>query len=159
MEQQNQNQDAGLFGLSIDTTGRAHLTEAARWARFLAIVGFVFIALFAVFAIAGGSYIANMFRRGNDFDQVGASGFSTGMTIGIIIYYLCIALLVFFAYLFLYRFAVNMRLALQENNQELLNRSFQNLKILYRYWGILTVVGLLFFALFVVIAVLGRASM
>src|ERR1044072_2852980 len=144
MEQQNQNQDAGLFGSSIDTTGRAHLTEAARWARFLAIVGFVFIALFAVFAIAGGSYIANMFRRTNDFDQVGASGFSTVMTIGIIIYYLCVALLVFFAYLFLYRFAVNMRMALQGNNQELLNRSFQNLKILYRYWGILTVIGLIF---------------
>jgi len=61
--------------------------------------------------------------------------------------------------LFLYRFAVNMRMALQGNNQELLNRSFQNLKILYRYWGILTAIGLVFFALFVVIAVLGRGSM
>jgi len=157
MEQQNQNQDAGLFGLSIDTTGRAHLTEAARWARFLAIVGFVFIALFAVFAIAGGSYIANMFGRANQFGE-GNSGFTTGMTIGIIIYYLCVALLVFFAYLFLYRFAVNMRTALQANNQELLNRSFQNLKILYRYWGILTVIGLIFFALFFVIGFFGRAS-
>ena len=34
MEEQSQNQDTGLFGLSVDTTGRAHLTEAARWARF-----------------------------------------------------------------------------------------------------------------------------
>jgi hypothetical protein len=158
MEQQNQNQDAGLFGLSIDTTGREHLTEAAKWARFLAIIGFVFIALFAVFATAGGSYIANMFNRTNQFGEVG-SGFSTSMTIGIIIYYLCIALLVFFAYLFLYRFAVNMKMALQGNNQELLNRSFQNLKILYRYWGILTIIGLIFFVLAFVIAILGRASM
>ena len=158
MEQQNQNQDAGLFGLSIDTTGREHLTEAAKWARFLAIIGFVFIALFAVFAIAVGSFISNMFNRTNLFCE-GGSGFSTSMTIGIIIYYLCIALLVFFAYLFLYRFAVNMRMALQGNNQELLNRSFQNLKILYRYWGILTVIGLIFFALFFVIAIMGRASM
>jgi len=158
MEQQIQNQDAGLFGLSIDTTGRAHLAEAARWARFLAIVGFVFIALFAIFAIAGGSYIANMFGRSNQFNEVG-SGFTTGMTVGFIIYYLCIGLLVFFAYLFLYRFAVNMKMALQGNNQELLNRSFQNLKVLYRYWGILTVIGLIFFALFLLIAVLGRASM
>jgi hypothetical protein len=158
MEQQFQNQDPGLFGLSIDTTGREHLAEAAKWARFLAIVGFVFIALFAIFAIAGGSYIANMFGRANQFGEAG-SGFTTGMTIGIIIYYLCIALLVFFAYLFLYRFAVNMRMALNGNNQELLNRSFQNLKILYRYWGILTVIGLIFFALFFVIAVLGRGGM
>lgn len=158
MEQQIQNQDAGLFGLSIDATGRGHLVEAARWARFLAIVGFVFIALVAIFLIAGGSYIATMFGRVNQYNDVGP-GFTTGMTIGIIIYYLCIALLVFFAYLFLYRFAVNMKMALQGNNQELLNRSFQNLKVLYRYWGILTVIGLAFFALVFAIAIIGRAGM
>ena len=50
-------------------------------------------------------------------------------------------------------------MALQGNNQELLNRSFQNLKILYRYWGILTIIGLIFFGLVFVIAILGRASM
>jgi len=158
MEQQLQNQDAGLFGLSIDTTGRQHLTEAAKWARFLAIVGFVFIALIAIFLIAGGSLIANMFGRVNQYNDV-SPGFTTGMTIGIIIYYLCVALLVFFAYLFLYRFAVNMKMALQGNDQELLNRSFQNLKILYRYWGILTIIALIFVGLSFVIAILGRASM
>ena len=158
MEQQNQNQDADLFGLSIDTTGRAHLSEAAKWARFLAIVGFVFIAFFAVIAIAGGSYIANMFGRVNPYTEI-SSGLTTGMTVAIITYYLCIGLLVFFAYLFLYRFAVNMRMALHGNNQELLNRSFQNLKILYRYWGILTVIGVIFFGLVFVIAIMGRASM
>jgi hypothetical protein len=158
MEQQNQPQDAGLFGLSIDTTGREHLKEAARWARFLAIVGIVFIALAAIFLIAGGSYIANMFGRVNQPNDI-SPGFTTGITIGIIIYYLCVALLVFFAYLFLYRFAVNMKMALKGNNQELLNRSFQNLKVLYRYWGILTIIALIFFALFFIIAILGRASM
>src|SRR5678815_1969574 len=158
MEQQNQNQEEGLFGLSIDTTGREHLREAAKWARFLAIVGFVFIALVAIFLIGGGSYFANMFGRVNQYNDLN-SGFTTGMTIAVIIYYFCVALLVFFAYLFLYRFAVNMKMALQGNNQELLNRSFQNLKVLYRYWGILTVIGLIFFVLFFVIAVLGRASM
>ena len=99
-----------------------------------------------------------MFGRVNQYNEVG-SGLATGMTIALIVYYLCIALLVFFAYLFLYRFAVNMKLALQGNSQELLNRAFQNLKILYRYWGILTIIGLVFFALFVVIILLGRASM
>lgn len=158
MEQQIQNQDADLFGLSIDATGRQHLAEAARWARFLAIVGFVFIGLLAILAITGGSFIANTFRRTNQFDGTDA-GVATGFTIALAIYYLCIALLVFFAYLFLYRFAVNMRAALRGNSQESLNRSFQNLKILYRYWGILTVIGLGLFALFFAIAIIGRASM
>ena len=52
-----------------------------------------------------------------------------------------------------------MRTALHENNQDALNRSFQNLKILYRYWGILTVIGLALFAIFVLFAIIGRAAM
>jgi len=158
MEQENQTQDSGLFGLSLDPTGRSHLAEAARWARFLAIVGFVGVALVAVVAIFGGSYIATMFSRTSQYNELG-SDFTTGMTVGIIIYYLCVALLVFFGYLFLYRFAANMKTALRENNQDALNRSFQNLKVLYRYLGILTIIGLSLFAIFALFAIIGRAAM
>jgi hypothetical protein len=158
MEQQDQTQDSGLFGLTIDPAGRAHLTEAAKWARFLAIVGFVGITILALIAIFGGSYLATMFGRAGQYNELGPD-FTTGMTVGIIVYYVCVALIVFFAYLFLYRFAANMRAALRENNQDLLNRSFQNLKILYRYWGILTVIGLALFAIFFLFAIIGRATM
>lgn len=158
MELQNQTQESGLFSLTIDPVGRAHLTEAAKWARFLAIVGFVGITIFALAAIFGGSYIATMFGKAGQYNELGPD-FTAGMTIGIIIYYLCVALILFFAYLFLYRFAVNMRGALRENSQDLLNRSFQNLKILYRYWGILTVIGLSLLAIFFLFAIIGRATM
>lgn len=158
MEQQNQNQESALFGLTIDPTGKGHLLEAARWARFLAIVGFIAVALIALAAIFGGSYIATMFGKTSQYNELGPN-FTAGMTFGIILYYLCIGLLVFFAYLFLYRFAVNMKVALHENNQDALNRSFQNLKILYRYWGILTIIGLSLFVLFFLFAVLARGTM
>jgi len=158
MEPQNQSQDSGLFGLTIDPIGRAHLMEAAKWARFLAIVGFVCITIFALIAIFGGSYIARTFSKAGQYNEL-APDFSTGMTAFIIVYYVCLALIVFFAYLFLYRFAANMRAALRENSQDLLNRSFQNLKVLYRYWGILTVIGLALFAVFFLFAILGRATM
>jgi hypothetical protein len=158
MEQQNQTQESGLFGLTIDPAGRGHLAEAAKWARFLAIVGFVGVTLLALIAIFGGSYLATIFGRTSQYNDL-TPGVTTGLTFALIAYYLCIALLVFFAYLFLYRFAVNMRAALRENNQDLLNRSFQNLKILYRYWGILTLIGLALFAIFFLFAIIGRATM
>lgn len=158
MEQQNQPQEPGLFGLTVDPVGRAHLVEAARWARFLAIVGFIGVGLVALVAIFGGSYIATMFTRSSQYNELGPD-FTAGMTVGLIIYYLCIALLIFFAYLFLYRFAANMKIALREDNQDALNRSFQNLKILYRYLGILTVIGLALFAIFALFTIIGRASM
>lgn len=157
MELQNQTQDSGLFSLTIDPVGRGHLTEAAKWARFLAIVGFVCMTIFALVAIFGGSYIATMFSKAGQVNELGPD--FTGMTTFLIIYYVCVALIVFFAYLFLYRFAVNMRSALRENSQDLLNRSFQNLKILFRYWGILTVIGIALFAIFFLFAIIGRATM
>jgi len=158
MESQNQTQDQGLFGLTIDPVGRGHLTEAAKWARFLAIVGFVIVTLIAMVAIFGGTFIATMFGRTSQYNDLNP-GLTTGLTVAVIAYYLCVALVIFFAYLFLYRFAANMNAALRENNQDLLNRSFQNLKILYRYWGILTVIALALFAIFFLFAILGRATM
>jgi hypothetical protein len=158
MEPQSQSQDAGLFGLTIDPVGRAHLTEAAKWARFLAIVGFVCITIFALIAIFAGSFLATMFGKAGQYNELGPD-VTTGMTALFIVYYACVALIVFFAYLFLYRFAVNMKAALRDSSQDLLNRSFQNLKILYRYWGILTIIGLALFAIFFLFAIIGRATM
>lgn len=154
-----QNQDTSLFGLSIDQTSRTHLGEAARWARFLSIVGFIFLGLFALLMIFGGAYLSTLFsQQYGDFDNETGGTFQTTMTIGLIAYYLVVFLLVFFAYLFLYRFSINMKKALASNDQETLNRSFQNLKILYRYWGILTIIGLVFFTIAVLIAIVSGAA-
>lgn len=154
-----QNQDTSLFGLSIDQTSRTHLGEAARWARFLSIVGFIFLGLFALLMIFGGAYLSKLFsQQYGDFDNETGGAFQTTMTIGIIAYYLVVFLLVFFAYLFLYRFSTNLKKALASNDQETLNRSFQNLKILYRYWGILTIIGLVFFTIAVLIAIVSGAA-
>ena len=143
-----QNQDTSLFGLTIDQTSRTHLGEAARWAKFLSIVGFICMGLFALFMIFGGAYLSTLFsQQYGDFDNEARGSLETSMTIALIAYYLVIFLIVFFAYLFLYRFSINMKKALVSNDQEVLNRSFQNLKILYRYWGILTIIGLAFFVI------------
>ena len=45
-----QNQETSLFGFGIDQSSRAHFSEAAKWAKFLAIVGFVLCGLIVVIA-------------------------------------------------------------------------------------------------------------
>ena len=54
-----QNQETSLFGFGIDQSSRAHLSEAAKWAKFLAIVGFVMCGLIVVMAIFFGSVSCN----------------------------------------------------------------------------------------------------
>jgi hypothetical protein len=146
MEFQNQPEDSGLFSLNLDAVGKNHLAEAAKWARFLAIVGFIGLGIFELCVIFGGSFFASaMTRNYNGFDNSELSSTTKAtMTVAIIVYYLIAGVFFFFGLLFLYRFALNMRLAIKTNSQEAMTRAFQNLKILFRYKGILTIIGLSF---------------
>jgi hypothetical protein len=145
-----------LFGLTIDNTGKNYLSEAARWARFISIVGFIFLALFVVLAIFGGAFLSQMFMKSSNMygNEMGGS-----FAIGIVIYYLIVAFIGFFMYLFLYRFGNKMKAALATNNQDLLNGSFLNLKLLYRYLGIIMIIGLAFVVIGLLVGIVGVATL
>ncbi|MEJ0101777.1 MAG: hypothetical protein WDO19_04085 [Bacteroidota bacterium] len=128
-----ENQTTSLFGLGIDPAAKAHLTEAARWARFLAIVGFVMIGLIVLIGIFAGSFLGAM-TGGLSRSELGGSGAAGGVVGSFIIFvYIIIALIYFFPCLFLFRFANKMKAALVSSDQETLNTSFQNLKKLFRF--------------------------
>ncbi|MES1222910.1 MAG: DUF5362 family protein [Bacteroidota bacterium] len=150
-----ENQNTSLFGLSIDPAAKAHLSEAARWARFLAIVGFVIIGLIVIVGVFVGALFGSMTRglAGNDLNNVGAAGGVMGSFL--IVIYICAAALYFFPCLFLFRFATKMKTALAANDQETLNTSFQNLKKLFRFVGIMTIIVLAFYAIILVFGLLG----
>lgn len=157
MEYSNQNSESPLFGFGIDQVSRAHLSEAVKWARFLAIVGFVMCGLIVLMAIFAGSIVAMM--PGMDNDEFGSSSaMRTGVGAFVSIFYIGIAILFFFPYLFLLRFANYMRSALNTNEQQTLNSSFQNLKIMFRYVGILTIVMLSFYGLAIIMVIISAAA-
>lgn len=151
-----QTSHSSLFSLSIDPVTKAHLSEAARWARFLAIVGMVGLALMIIFGIFGS---AMLFSTAGSIDgNYGASGmgaYSSGIFAA---YMIMIAVLYFFPLLFTLRFANKMRAALAANDQQALNTSFQNLKICFRYIGILTIIGLVFLAIALIFGIIGAAA-
>jgi uncharacterized membrane protein YjgN (DUF898 family) len=136
-----EDQNSSLFGLTIDNNTRAHLIEGARWAKFLAIVGFVMCGLFVIFALFAGTLLAAMTRGPRFGDSVDSTGIGMFLTI----FYLGLDVLIFLPYLFLYRYSNHMKNALNTNDQERLNKSVQNLKIMFRYVGILTIIGLSFY--------------
>lgn len=149
-----QNQSISLFGLSIDPNSKAHLTEAARWARFLAIVGFVMCALIVVAGIFFGSFFS-ILTRSSRYNTGFESGMASGIGTMMLVIYIIMAAIMFFPYLFLFRFANHMKSALASNDQNTLNTSFQNLKIMFRYLGIITIILLSFYAIVLLIALIG----
>jgi hypothetical protein len=147
MEEQLQNEGSPLFGLNVDHFIKSHLSETAKWAKFLSIIGLIVCA----FLVLGGIFAATIL---NTFQRT--SGFREGFPVDsaapvlVTVIYLIIAVLYFFPCLYLLRFANKMRTALASDNQESLTASFQNLKSLFRFVGILTIILLSFWVLVVV---------
>jgi uncharacterized membrane protein YjgN (DUF898 family) len=141
MDQQNQN----LFELQLDHPSTAYLGEAAKWAKFLAIMGFIFCALFVIFALFAGSIMgAAMSAAGSGMSSMFGSGVLTAI-------YLVLAAVYFFPCLYLFRFASQMQDAIRNHEQNKLQGSFKNLKACFRFLGILIIITLAFY----VVAIIG----
>lgn len=151
----DQNQNPSLFGLNVDATGQSHLGEAAGWAKFLAIAGMVscvLLVIVGIFAATALSSLDSSFQR--DFGG-GSSDMNSAMGVTVAVTYIFIAVIYFFPCMFLLRFANHMQNALKANDLNSLNESFKNLKVTFRYMGILTIIGLVFFVLALLIGGLG----
>jgi hypothetical protein len=144
-----------LFSLQIDPLTKAHLAETAKWGRFMAIVGFIFCALIIFGGVFFATALSTAFGGNADIEGAGASRGFIGAASAIV--YIIVAAIYFFPCLFLFRFSSRMRASLNSNSQEDLNLSFQNLKALFRYVGIITIIFLAIYALMFVILGMGLA--
>lgn len=143
------NQNLLNSDLQIDQSSHIYLSETARWANFLSIVGFVLSVILAIAGIFTGVFLGGMSNTYGNSSLIGA-GFAA-------VFYLIIAVLYFVMSLYLYRFASKMKMALYTNDQETLNSSFLNLKNLYKMMGILTIIYLCLIVLFMIFGI-GAAS-
>ncbi len=145
--------ESTLFELQIDHNGSAYLKEAARWAKFLAIVGFVCIGLLVIIALFAGAFLSSFSSFAGP-----ASGAARVGGAFVTVIYILIAVLYFFPCLYLYNFASKAQVALRSNDQEQLNTSLKNLKAMFRYMGILTIIWLCFVLLGFIAAILGAGA-
>ncbi|MCA0382767.1 MAG: DUF5362 domain-containing protein [Bacteroidetes bacterium] len=122
-----------LFDVQIDETSKSYLIEIAKWSKFFGILGYILAALlllvgfFIVFVGAGLS---------SAFDDLGVSGSFLG------IFYIIIAALYFYPSYKMVQFAKHMPAGLYNQQQDLVTEAFANLKAVYRYFGIITIVVL-----------------
>jgi len=139
MDQQNQN----LFDLHVDNIVSSQLSEAAKWGRFLGIVGMIFCGLFVLLGLFAGSMISSLMPMMGEasagLGMMGA-GFFTFI-------YLIIALIYFFPCLYLFKFGSHAQAAIKSNDQVKLQSSIKNLKSCLKFMGILMIIGLVFYVL------------
>lgn len=128
--------------MTDDNENKTFLLEISKWGKFLAIVGYIGIAFLTIVAIAVmiGFSVASV-----ELDK----GFPMGI-LGVI--YLVIAIIYYFPVNFLYKFSIQMKKGLESDNKQSIASGFENLKSLFKFMGILTIVILSIYALLLVIA-------
>lgn len=125
--------------LSFDKTSKNHLVEIAKWAKFLAIVGFVFIGIIVILGFSMGTIFSHISQQAMPFPA-----FIFGFL------YLIIGAIYFYPLYSLLKFANNAKIAVNQTNSESLKESLRHLKGLFTFMGILTIISLGFLVLEIV---------
>ena len=148
-QQTNQN----LFDLQFDHIVNGYLGETAKWAKFLAILGFIFCALMVIIALFAGTILGTVM---SSMGGGGAGMIGGGMLSAI---YLVLTLVYFFPCLYLYKFATQVQSAIHSNEQIKLQNSFRNLKACFKFMGILFIIIMCFYVLGIIGFLVGSAFM
>ncbi len=122
--------------LEVSDLAKSYLSETAKWAKFLAIVGFVGVGLIAVIAF----FIGTIFSTISALAPTPTSFPAQSMGIGMTIFYLAIAVLYFFPCLYLYKFATKTKLALANDDSDVLTEALENQKSMFKFMGIMTAI-------------------
>jgi len=140
---------SNLFDLQIDQPSINYLSETARWSRFLAIIGFIGCGFMVIIGLFFGSQMVRL------MPGLGDVGMTTAMSVFISFFIIFTSLIMFFPSLYLFNFSSKMRKALNNNDQPTLTESLKNLKSFFKFWGILLIVYLSFYALALLAAIIG----
>jgi Family of unknown function (DUF5362) len=149
-------QSASQDGLTSEE--KNYLFTAAKWSKFLGIVGFIFTGLIlvaSIFVLSIGSSISGL--ESSSGMGVGSMFGMMGAFMGVI--YIALAALYFFMSLYLYRFGTKMQAGLESSLTDNRTLGFKNLKSYFKLMGIVMAAILILYALvflFGILSVLGR---
>lgn len=127
---------------SFNKTTLNWLYDSARWAKFIAIIGFIFVAFFIVIAIFMGPVLSYL------NEDIGISTVNPLLSSGFFpVFYLILSAIYFFPVYFLFKFSDGVIRAYKADDEEGLNTSFQFLKKHFKFIGILLIIVLAIYVL------------
>ena len=132
-----EQQDLLSNDLLISETSQSNLITAAKWGKFLAIVGFIFCVLMVLIGIFAQAFLSA--SRTFPYESESLKYLWIGYSI--------LALICFFPCLYLFKFSNKVQAAIKTSSQENLDAAFMNLKSMFKFYGIFTIVILVIYAL------------
>ena len=125
--------------MQISDQGKKYLLEAAKWATFIAIVGFIGIALLVVMSFSMGSILSSLPE--GSLGGLSPQFFS--------LFYLIVAGLYFIPVYFLFQFGVNTKKAFEKDDLGTLTFALKKLRSHYKFIAILVIIGIILYTLLI----------
>ncbi|KIO76524.1 hypothetical protein TH53_14275 [Pedobacter lusitanus] len=140
-------EDAEVDALWITEDIRSYIYDAAKWTRFLSIVGFVFTAMFVMSAFSVGAIYSTLSASmpGNPLLKLGPAVLT--------VFYLLIGLFQFYPSFLLYKFSASATKAVLYADQPSLGEAISKLKSFFKFWGVLTIVLIALYVLMIIMVV------
>lgn len=128
----------------ITSESANYLNETGKWSKFLAIIGFILVAVFVGMGLFAGTIFSTLGQEAN----MPFPSFLFGAI------YIGMGVLYFFPVYYLFNFATHVAKAFKDRDSRTLNQAFANLKSHYKFIGILTAIGIGFYVLGIFIALM-----
>lgn len=127
--------------LEITSKFLSYFKESGGWALFLAILGFVAIGLMILGGLIFGIVMMNSYYGG----EIGAI---------VMLVYVVMGGVMFFPTLYMLKFATGIRAAIKSGNDDDYDNAFKNLKNYFKFVGIMTIVIIGLYIVFILIAII-----
>ena len=147
-----ENLDLLSNDLEVSPLAQSYLTEAARWGSFWQLWDLYFVQLRSYYL-----FLCRFLLHNCHLIILCLSNYSAAMKVTMTVVYLLLALLFFFPCFYLYKFSVKMQSAVKGMSQENFDESLMNLKSLFKFYGIFTIVIFSFYALVFIIGIIAAA--
>ena len=131
--------------MQLTDQAKKYLLEAAKWANFIAIVGFITIGLLIIMSFSIGSIMANLPE--GSLGGLSPKFFS--------FFYLIAAGIYFIPVFFLFQFGHKIKQAMIEDDHNLLTFGLKKLRSHYKFIGVLFIIFIVFYLLLIVLGSLG----
>lgn len=136
--------------LSLNEQSETLLVTTARWSKFLAIITFVIMGIMFISGLLI-TIFSSVLSEYQDF--AGVALLPMGIT------YTVLPVIYLFPGLYLYRYAAKMNEALFTRDEASLTTAFLQHKKLFKFFGVLSIIGIAFMLLFIIIGAVAGFTM
>lgn len=146
--------------LNLNSAAKDYLRQTAKWAKFLAIMSIVFAVLIIVMGLAFGSIMNYFMALSPTAGMNGAgAGYPQAASTMMAVIYGILGLVMLYPGIRLFQFATQSKNALDSNDNLGIEIGLKRLRSVFRFYGIFTIIMLVFYALAILGMLVGLGSL